>query len=101
MEMFNPGENVRPAANAHENASEQGQLHSWSRVAGPFFINAGSFHRITHLLIMEKTQPSVWKRIHQYLLISISDTFINTGLSTILRPFSQTYPTQIQANAQP
>jgi len=92
-EMFNPGENIQPAMNAHEDASEQGQLHSSSRVAGPFCINAGSFHRITHLLIMEKTQPSVWKRIHQYLLIRISDTFINTGLSTILRPFSQTYPT--------
>src|SRR5579859_3817856 len=32
-EMFNPGENVQPATNAHENASEQGQLHSSSRVA--------------------------------------------------------------------
>ena len=67
-ERLNLGENVQPATNAHENVSEQGQLQCSSWVVGQFCMNASSFHRIAHLLIMEKTQPSIGKRKHQYLL---------------------------------
>ena len=50
---------VQPAPKVRENISEQGQLYSSSSVAGQFCINAGSFHCIMNLLVMDKTQSGI------------------------------------------
>ena len=51
--------NVQSATNAPESSAGQRQPSGSLRVANQLCVNAGSFHRIANLVVMDKTQPCI------------------------------------------